>query len=162
MSESLHKKGENVISKGLFLKISFVLFMTIILGTAPNLSAKKEINFTLESAVEIMMDGSYRIKRLKMGLEQRRLWLKAQQAGLKSSVYMNLITPNLVNESGYQWNSTLQRYEIVHENTNRWQMDLSIRQPIILFGFPTNGNVSLNYKIWRYNQLIDKFRSKVD
>jgi len=145
--------GGNMIYKRLFLRIFIVLFMAIILNTAPNLSAQEEINFTLESAVEIMMDSSYRIKMLKMGIEQRRLFLKSEQAGLKSRVYMNLITPNLDNSSDYKWNSTLQRNEIVHENTNRWQMDLAIRQPIILFGYPTNGNVSLNYKIWRYNQI---------
>jgi len=142
-----------MINKGLFLRIVFVLFVTINLGTVPNLSAQKEIEFTLESAVEIMMESSYRIRNLKMGIEQRRLYLKAEQAGLKSKVYMNLITPNLDNSSDYKWNSTLQRNEIFRENTNRWQMDLAIRQPIILFGFPTNGNVSLNYKIWRYNQI---------
>lgn len=142
-----------MINKRLFLRIVFVLFMAFILCTAPNLSAQEEIDFTLDSAVEIMMDSSYRIKMLKMGIEQRRLYLKAEQAGLKSKVYMNLITPNLDNSSDYKWNSTLQRNEIFRENTNRWQMDLAIRQPIILFGYPTNGNVSLNYKIWRYNQI---------
>lgn len=145
-----------MINKRFFSRISFVLFMTIILcvGAAPNLSAQQEITFTLDSAVEIMMDSSYRIKTLKMGIEQQRLRLKAEQAGLKSKVYMNLITPNLDNSSDYRWNSTLLRNEIVHENTI-WQMDLAIRQPIILFGYPTNGNVSLNYKIWRYNQIDD-------
>ena len=142
-----------MISKALILRISLLLFMTFVLCAAPNLSAQEEIDFTLESAVEIMMESSYRIKMLKMGIEQRRLFLKSEQAGLKSRVYMNLITPNLDNSSDYKWNSTLQRNEIVHENKNRWQMDLSIRQPIILFGYPTNGNISLNYKIWRYNQI---------
>ncbi len=144
-----------MINKRLFLKISFVLFLAINFSTAPNLSAQKEIDFTLEAAVEIMMDSSYRIKTLKMGIEQRRLYVKAEQAGLKSKVYMNLITPNLDNSSDYKWNSTLLRNEIIHENTNRWQMDFAIRQPIILFGYPTNGNISLNYKIWRYNQIDD-------
>lgn len=144
-----------MINKRWFLIISFVLFLAINFSTAPNLSAQNEIDFTLEAAVEIMMDSSYRIKTLKMGIEQRRLYVKAEQAGLKSKVYMNLITPNLDNSSDYKWNSTLLRNEIIHENTNRWQMDLAIRQPIILFGYPTNGNVSLNYKIWRYNQIDD-------
>jgi len=144
-----------MINKGLFLRISFVLFMAINLNTAPNLSAKEEMQFTLESAVEIMMNNSYRIKSLRMGIEQTRLRLKAEQAGLKSKVYMNLMTPDLNRSSDYKWNSTLQRNEIILENTNRRQMDFAIRQPIILFGFPTNGNVSLNYKIWRYNQIDD-------
>ncbi len=142
-----------MINKGLFLPVVFVLIVTIFLISAPNLSAGEEIEFTLDSAVEIMMNNSYRIKSLEMGIEQRRLYLKAEQAGLKSKVYMNLVTPNLDNSSDYKWNSILQRNEIFRENTNRWQMDLAIRQPIILFGFPTNGNISLNYKIWRYNQI---------
>ena len=148
----MYKKGEPNLNKGLYLRISVVLFLAISLCTAPNLSAGEEIEFTLESAVEIMMNNSYRIKSLQMGIEQQRLRLKAEQAGLKSKVYMNLITPNLDNTSDYKWNSTIQRNEIVRENTNRWQMDFAIRQPIILFGYPTNGNISLNYKIWRYNQ----------
>ncbi len=144
-----------MINKGMFLRISILVFMIMGFSTAQNLSAQEEIEFTLESAVEIMMNNSYRIKRLRMGIEQTRLRLKAEQAGLRSRAYMNLVTPNLNNSSDYKWNSTLQRNEIIHENTNRWQMDLAIRQPIILFGYPTNGNISLNYKIWRYNQRDD-------
>ncbi|MFC2161808.1 TolC family protein [Acidobacteriota bacterium] len=144
-----------MMKQGLFFKVLFVLFMAVSLAAAPNLSAQENIDFTLDSAVEIMMESSYRIRNLKMGIEQRRLYLKAEQAGLKSRIYMNLITPNLDNSSDYKWNSTIGRNEIFRENTNRWQMDLAIRQPIILFGFPTNGNISLNYKIWRYNQLDD-------
>ena len=139
--------------KRLFLRISFLSLLSMSLCVAPNLFAGEEIEFTLESAVEIMMNNSYRIKRLRMGIEQTRLYLKAQQAGLRSRAYVNLITPNLNRTSDYKWNSTLQRNEIVRENTNRWQMDFAIRQPIILFGYPTNGNISLNYKIWRYNQI---------
>lgn len=127
--------------------------MIVHLFNAPNLCAKEEIEFTLDSAVEIMMDNSYRIKTLRMGIEQTRLRLKAEQAGLKSKAYVNLVTPNLNKTSDYKWDSILQRNEIFRENTNRWQMDFAIRQPIILFGYPTNGNVSLNYKIWRYNQI---------
>jgi outer membrane protein len=155
MSESLDEKGGKMIGKGLLLRFLFVLFVTMHFCTAPDLSAGEEIEFTLDAAVEIMMNNSYRIKRLKMGIEQTRLWLKAEQAGLKSKVYMNVITPNLNKTSDYKWNSNLQRNEIIRENTNLWQMDFAIRQPIILFGYPTNGNISLNYKIWRYNQIED-------
>ena len=48
VSENLYKKGGRMISKGLFLRLLFVLFMTTALNTAPNLSAKEEIEFTLE------------------------------------------------------------------------------------------------------------------
>jgi len=142
-----------MINKGTLIRFSFVILMIIPSLIAPNLMAQEEIEFTLESAVEIMMNNSYRIRTLKMGIEQTRLRLKAEQAGLKSSAYVNLITPNLNKTSDYKWDSILQRNQIFRENTNRWQMDFAIRQPIILFGYPTNGNISLNYKIWRYNQI---------
>ena len=32
-------------------------------------------------------------------------------------------------------------------------MDLAISQPVILFGRPTNGYLSLNNKVYRYNQV---------
>jgi outer membrane protein TolC len=32
-------------------------------------------------------------------------------------------------------------------------MDLSVRQPVILFGYPTNGVLSLNNRVYRYNQI---------
>ncbi len=62
-----------MITRRLFLRITIILFMTISIGTAPNLFAQKEIDFTLDSAVEIMMESSYRIKLLKMEIEQRMI-----------------------------------------------------------------------------------------
>src|SRR5690606_2257535 len=40
-----------------------------------------------------------------------------------------------------------------HENTRRWEADLSVRQPVILFGYPTNGTLSLNNRMYRYSQM---------
>lgn len=112
----------------------------------------KPIDLTLKSAVEIAMENSYRIKRLELNIERTRLYLKARQAQLKSFVSMNLKAPEFEAISDYKWNSTLQRDEIVRQNTRLWEMGLSISQPVILFGHPTNGYLSLNTRTYRYRQ----------
>ena len=65
---------------------------------------------------------------------------------------MNLETPDLQNISEYKWNSNIHRDEIVRQNTSRWQSDLVFKQPLMLFGKPTNGFFSLNYRTYRYLQ----------
>ncbi|MHB9028579.1 MAG: TolC family protein [Candidatus Latescibacterota bacterium] len=114
--------------------------------------AQEPVSLTLESAVEIAMANSYNIRQLQLGIERTRYNLKARQAGLKSKVYMNLRVPNFNYISDYKWNSDLQRDEIIKENNGLWQMDLSIRQPVVLLGYPTNGYLSLNNKTYRYLQ----------
>ncbi|NQT26881.1 TolC family protein [candidate division KSB1 bacterium] len=110
------------------------------------------IHITLDRAVDIAMENSYRVKRLKLNIERSTFWLKSRQAGLKSKVYLNLKTPDLQNISDYKWNSILYKDEIVHQNTQMWESVLSIQQPVILFGYPTNGYVSFNYQVYRYLQ----------
>ena len=119
------------------------------------------IHITLERAVDIAMQNSYRVKRLKLDIERNTYWLRARQAGLKSKVYMNLRTPDLQNISDYRWNSITYRDEIVHLNTQMWESVLSVRQPVVLFGYPTNGYVSLNYQVYRYLQK-ENHSSEVD
>lgn len=51
------------------------------------------------------------------------------------------------------WNSDLGREELIHEDSRRLEAELSVRQPVILFGYPTNGYLSLNNRIYRYNQV---------
>ena len=126
--------------------------MCYCLLTSYSANAQQSINLTLDRAFEIAMDNSYRIKHLQMGIERTRYLLKARQAGLKSRVYMYIRSPELDATSEFKWNSTLQKDEIVHQNTRLWQMDLSIRQPVILFGYPTNGYLSLNNRMYRYLQ----------
>jgi outer membrane protein TolC len=120
------------------------------------LQSQEKIQLTLESAIEIMMSNSYTIKNLEMGIVQQRFQLQAERAGLKSSASMNLQIPTLNRTADYKWNSTLQRDEIVRLNTNRYQMSFSIRQPVILYKYPTNGNISLNYNVYQYNQAGNK------
>jgi len=136
---------------------SIVIITFILMGILTHgknvLNAQQLINLTFESSVEIAMKNSYRIRQLELGIERTRYWLKARQASLKSSVYMNLQAPELNSTSEFKWNSTLQKDEIVRQNTRRWQMDLSIRQPVILFGYPTNGYLSLNNRMYQYLQI---------
>ncbi len=132
---------------------SFIFIPLISLGlSVSDLPAADITRLTLNSAVEIAMSNSYRIKRLEMNIDRTRHWLKAERAGLKSKVSVNLRTPDLNRISDYKWDSILNRDVIIRQNTQRWQGDLSIRQPVILFGYPTNGYVSLNYKMYRYMQ----------
>ncbi|MFC1490058.1 TolC family protein [Candidatus Latescibacterota bacterium] len=110
------------------------------------------IDFTLQNAIDTALENSYQIKRLKLGIEQSRYSLKAREAGLKSQVSLNINSPDLSLLSDYQWNSTLQKDIIFRRNTLRWQSNLSVRQPLIIFGYPTNGYLSLNNTLYQYNQ----------
>lgn len=110
------------------------------------------IDLDLDTAVEIAMGNSYRIRQLEMGVERSRYSLKGRQAGLKSRVYMNLRSPEIRATSEYKWNSDLYLDEIVRENTRLFQMDLAVRQPLIFLGRPTNGYFSINNKIYQYLQ----------
>jgi len=118
-------------------------------------SARETIELSLDRAVDIAMANSYRIKQLEMGIERSRYYLKARQASLKSRVYMNLKAPQYDVVSDYKWNSTLKKDEIIRQNTRLWQMDLAVRQPVILLGYPTNGYLSLNNKAYKYIQKDD-------
>ena len=111
------------------------------------------IEFTLERMVELAMSNSYQIRQVNLDIERTRYNLQAERAGLKSRVDLNLRTPEFEAVSEARWNADLGRNEIVRENSGRWQADLSIRQPVILFGYPTNGELSLNSRMYRYRQV---------
>ena len=117
--------------------------------------SSKPIRLTLDSAINLAMDNSYRVQQLQLGVQESKSWLRAERAGLKSRVYMNLSTPELEVISDNKWNSELRQYEIVRENTRLWQADIAIRQPVVLFGYPTNGYLSLNNRVYRYTQLSE-------
>jgi outer membrane protein len=134
-----------------FFRNALIVLGLCIAGTA-SVGAQQTIDLNLQSSVQIAMESSYRIKQLQMGISQTRYRLQARQAGLKSNVYVNLRAPNFNYVAENKWNSTLLRDEIIKSNTGLWQMDLSVRQPLILFGYPTNGYLSLNNKMYRYTQ----------
>ena len=133
--------------------IFYGIFMPGVISISVNIvNAKQIIHLTLDEAIEVVMGKSYRIKQLQMGIERNRYWLKERQASLKSKVYMNLMAPEYKVVSDYKWNSTLKKDEIIKQNTSLWQMDIAIQQPVILFGYPTNGYLSLNNKLYKYIQ----------
>ena len=131
-------------------KIIYIIIFGVLVH--PLFAEQRTVVLTLHSAVRIAMDNSYRIRQLRLGIERTRHWLKAERAGLKSSFYMNIKAPEISNLSEYKWNSTTQRDELVRQNTQRVQMDISVKQPVILFGYPTNGYLSLNNQTYRYIQ----------
>ncbi len=111
------------------------------------------IEVTLERMVELALSNSYRVRQLDLGIERTQLNLRSQRARLRSRVDLEVSAPDYSSISQNRWNSTLQREEIVHENSRRLEAELSIRQPVILFGYPTNGYLSLNNRIYRYSQI---------
>lgn len=110
------------------------------------------IDLTLEGMVELALSNSYQVRFLNMSVEQTRHRLRAERARLRSNVSLDLSAPDFQSISETKWNSVDQRNEIVHENSRRWEGQLSIRQPVILFGYPTNGYLSLNNRVYRYSQ----------
>ena len=113
------------------------------------------INLSVEQMVELGLRDSYRIRQLVLGVERERNFVLAQQAGLKSRVELQVSAPEFSSISEYKYNSTLQREELVFENTRRWEAELSVRQPVILLGFPTNGYLSLNNQVYRFTQYAE-------
>jgi len=114
------------------------------------------IELSLERMVQLAMDNSYQIRRLNLEVERTSHRLRAELAGLKSRVDLEMSIPayELISES--RWNSSLQRYEITRENSRRWEAELSVSQPVVLFGYPTNGRLSLNNRVYRYTQLEEE------
>jgi outer membrane protein TolC len=120
------------------------------------------IELTLERMVDLTLSTSYQIRRLNLDIQRDQYNLRAQEARLKSSVDMDLTVPAFRLTSEPRWNSDLQKDQIVQENTRRWEGEISIRQPVILFGYPTNGYLSLSNRMYRYNQIDDDGVSDVN
>jgi outer membrane protein TolC len=113
----------------------------------------QELN--LGNMVGLAMNSSFMVRRLNLDIERSRLNLKSQRARLRSSADLELTTPSFRLTSEPRWNYSLQRNEIVREHTRRWEGEISIRQPVILFGWPTNGYLSINNRTYQYTQFED-------
>jgi outer membrane protein len=113
------------------------------------------LEMTLERMVDLALSSSFRVRQLNLGIDRTQLNLQSQRARLRSRVDLEVSAPDYRSISENRWNSTLQREEIVHENSRRLEAELSIRQPVILFGYPTNGYLSLNNRVYRYSQVED-------
>ncbi len=124
------------------------------LGPAGLQAQEREVvELTLDRMVELTMANSFRIQQVNLGLQRTRFNLKAQQARLKSQVDLRLQAPSLQLQSDNQFDASLGRNIIVRENSQRWQADLSISQPVILFGYPTGGELSINSRVYQYKQV---------
>jgi outer membrane protein len=143
-------------SRGRLAMIGVLLSLACMVPEPLEAQAGREIDLTLEAAVRMTIDDSYRVRRLRLDVDRTRSLLQAQRAGLKSRVFLNFATPEFERISENKWNSTIGRNEIVREHSQRWQMDFSIEQPVILLGYPTNGYLSLNNRVYRYTQFSDE------
>lgn len=137
------------------LSRAVALLLIAAVPCAPALRAQEAgpVELTLESAVAMAMEQSYSVRQLQMGIDQTRSLLKAERARLKTRIDLELSAPQFEAISDYEWNSDLGRNELVRENSRRWEANLSVRQPVILFGYPTNGYLSLNTRLYRDTQL---------
>jgi outer membrane protein len=133
----------------------FLLSIGAVTPVAAQAVQGQVVDLSVERMVELGLRDSYRVRQLVLGIERERNFLRAQQAGLRSRVELEVSAPEFSSISEYKYNSTLQRDELVFENTRRWEAELSVRQPVILFGFPTNGYLSLNNRMYRYTQYAD-------
>ena len=133
----------------------FLIALVLSIGLVASAHAqdRRVVPLTMEETILRALDSSYRVRQLEMSIEQTKSWLRAERAGLRSRVYMNLAAPEFDAISDNKWNSDLQRYELVRENNRLWQVDFSIEQPVVLLGYPTNGYLSLNNRMYRYTQL---------
>ena len=75
--------------------------------------------------------------------------------GGHAGAILELTAPAFRLTSEPKWNSELQKNEIVQENTRQWEGELSVSQPVMLFGYPTNGYLSVNNRMYRYTQIED-------
>ena len=132
--------------------IGAALVASLALG-APLAAQRTPVEMTLERMVDLSLSNSFRIQNLNLSIERTRHRLSAEEARLRSNVSLNLSAPQFESSADPRWNSTLGRDEIIHETTRRWEGNLSIRKPLILFGYPTNGYLSLNNRVYRYVQI---------
>jgi outer membrane protein TolC len=139
------------------MKASFVIGAAFSTALAVQAGAQTEprpvLDLTLERMVELAMRSSYQVRQLNLSIDRTQLTLQAERARLRSRVDLQVSAPDFRSLSENLWNSSEGRYEIVRENSRRYEAELSIRQPVILFGYPTNGYLSLNNQVYRYSQL---------
>lgn len=121
-------------------------------GASPASWPPDAIDLTLQRMVEYALESSYRMRHLNLAIERSRLYLKASRARLKSRVDLEFSLPTINYVSEARWDPDLRRNVIQRENSRRLEAELSVRQPVILFGFPTNGYLSLNSRMYRLTQ----------
>jgi len=131
--------------------VAILTLLTATLATDGH-AQQNEVRLTLDRMVELALSSSFQVRQLNMSIDRRRFGLRAERARLRSRVDLNVSAPDFQSISTPRWNSVLQREEIVHEDSRRLEAELSVRQPVVLFGYPTNGYLSLNNRMYRYTQ----------
>lgn len=117
------------------------------------------IQLDLERMVDLALSSSYRVRQLNLGIDRTQLRLRSQRARLRSRVDLELSAPDYRSITENRWNSDLGREELIHEDSRRLEAELAVRQPVILFGYPTNGYLSLRNRIYRYTQVDEEGES---
>ena len=115
-------------------------------------AAASRVDLTLEKLLELTLSNSYEVRFLNMSVQQTQLRLRAERARLRSNVSLDISAPQFTYASEPRWNSQAGLFETVREDSRHWEAQLSIRQPVILFGYPTNGYLSLNNRMYRDDQ----------
>ncbi|NJD11147.1 MAG: TolC family protein [Gemmatimonadetes bacterium] len=135
------------------VRAALVAVAAVVAARPAGAQDRRVVDLTLQSALELAQANSYRVQQLQLGIERQRHQLAAERAGLKSRVELTFTLPQFSSISEHQWNSVLERRELVREDSRLWQAEMSLRQPVILFGYPTNGYLSLNNRMYRYSQI---------
>lgn len=122
------------------------------LGSPPARPDDGAIDLTVERMVQYALSTSYRMRFLNLDIEQTQLSLKASRARLKSRVDLDFTVPTINYISESRWDPSVQRNVIQREDSRQVEAELSVRQPVILFGYPTNGYLSLTNRMYRLTQ----------
>lgn len=122
------------------------------LAAAPGPSRPDSIELTLNRMVDLALESSFRIQQINLSIERTRLRLRAERARLKSRVDLELRAPTLRAQSEPRFDTQLGATRTFRENSQRYQGELSVRQPVVLFGYPTNGYISLNNRLHRFDE----------
>lgn len=119
-------------------------------------SGANVIDMSLERMTELALENSYQVRYLNMNIEQTTQRLRAERARLRSSVSMDISAPVWEDISQEHFNPDLGRNEFFSENELRFEGELSVRQPVMLpflfAGYPTNGYLSFNNRVYRLAQ----------
>lgn len=144
--------------RAVFLALVAVLLASSLEAQEPQRAAIPEsgpIDMSLERMVDLALSTSYRVRHLNLDIDRTRLYLEASRARLRSRVDLDFTVPAISHVSETRWDSELQRNVIQRENSREVEAELSVRQPVILFGYPTNGYLSLNTRMYRLTQSSD-------
>ncbi len=127
------------------MKIISQFFLILFLFNAYTFAQKI---LTLEDALSIALDKSYRIKSAEYSLESSQKTLEAVQRGLLSNVNLQFDVPNYSQTLSNQFNTQTGTEQFYKIGFTTFQGRIFFNQPIIF----SNGTFSLVGSLWRRNQ----------